>query len=311
MGLVRFLQRRDLFAGEFDLDRGKQFLDVLDLGRADNRSGHPGRLQNPRTRYLRRRDTALARDPHRRVGDSEVRFAKVQIARDFVGPGPQRVAAAARAPVAGEKAARERTPRDDADALVDAERNHLALFLAVDQIVMVLHRDEAMPTPFAGHVERFAELPCRHAAGAEVAHLARAHQRVERLERFLDRSFEVPSVDLVEVDEIGLEPAQRRVAGLEDVLAAEPAAIGTRAHRTIDLGREHDLVARSHFAQPAAGYLFTDAGRVHVGSVEEIDPRLERGGKVLARLVAGDNPFTPSLVAIAHASEADARHAKT
>ena len=50
-----------------------------------------------------------------------------------------------RLPVAGEEAARQRAPRDHADALLAAERHHLALFLAIDQVVVVLHRDEPRP----------------------------------------------------------------------------------------------------------------------------------------------------------------------
>jgi len=41
---------------------------------------------------------------------------------------------------AGEVAAAERRPEDDADALPFAEREHLGLLLAVDQVVVVLHR---------------------------------------------------------------------------------------------------------------------------------------------------------------------------
>ena len=42
-------------------------------------------------------------------------------------------------------AARQRAPRDHADALVDALRDHLPLLLAVDEVVVVLHRDEPGP----------------------------------------------------------------------------------------------------------------------------------------------------------------------
>ena len=43
---------------------------------------------------------------------------------------------------AGEQAARERRPGDDADALGLAQGEHLALLLAVAEAVVVLHRDE-------------------------------------------------------------------------------------------------------------------------------------------------------------------------
>jgi len=117
-------------------------------------------------------------------------------------------------------------------------------------------------------------------------------------------------MDLVEVDEVGLEPAQRSVAGLQDVLAAEPATVGSRTHRAVDLGREHDLVARDHLPQPAPGYLFARAVGVDVRGVEEVDSGLERCGEVFARLLARDDPLAPSLVAIAHASKADMRNAE-
>ena len=57
--------------------------------------------------------------------------------------GARRPPLAARGDGAGEQPARERAPREDRDALVDALRDHLPLLLAVDQVVVVLHRDEA------------------------------------------------------------------------------------------------------------------------------------------------------------------------
>ena len=50
-----------------------------------------------------------------------------------------------RVPRPGEAAARQRAPRDHADAEVLAERQHLALLLPVQQVVVVLHRDERRP----------------------------------------------------------------------------------------------------------------------------------------------------------------------
>src|SRR5208282_4244320 len=99
-----------------------------------------------------------------------------------------------------------------------------------------LHRDEPVPSVFLLQMERLGELPRRHRARAEVAHLARAHQRVQRLQGLL------------------------------------------------------------------AG-----ADRIDVGGVEEVDPRLDRGGEMFARLVHRQHPIAPLLVAVTHASEADAR----
>ena len=130
--------------------------------------------------------------------------------------------------VAGEKAARERAPRDHADALRAHERHHLALFLAIDQVVVVLHRRRsASAVPIGEIASTLRELPRVHGRRADVARLARAHDVVERLERLLDRRLRVEAMDLVEVDVVDAEPAQAVVDGVLDVLAREPAMFGS------------------------------------------------------------------------------------
>src|SRR5271166_5689387 len=94
------------------------------------------------------------------------------------------------------------------------------------------------------------------------------------------------------------------------MLAREASAIVARSHRTVHLGRNHHLVARGHLGQPSPGRLFANALRVHVCRVEEIYSRFERDLEVLARLIRGEHPIAPLLVAIAHASEADARYCR-
>ena len=78
-----------------------------------------------------------------------------------------------RLPGAGQAAAGQRAPGDDADAFGQAEAHHLALFFAVEQVVVVLHGDEARPAVQVGEVERLGELPGVHGRGADVADLAR------------------------------------------------------------------------------------------------------------------------------------------
>ena len=116
------------------------------LGGADDRRGDAGLLQQPGERDLRRLDAAPGGDCGDAVDHGEVARAGSTACgrsrpawRALVSP---LLAAAA---VAGEEAAGQRAPGDDADALVAAEREHLALFLAIDEVVVVLHRDEAGP----------------------------------------------------------------------------------------------------------------------------------------------------------------------
>src|ERR1022692_833646 len=94
------------------------------------------------------------------------------------------------------------------------------------------------------------------------------------------------------------------------MFAREPCAIVPRTHGAVDLGGEHDFIARRHLRQPSPGDLFADAGRIDIGGVEEIYSGFERDLEMLARLIRGEHPVAPLLVAIAHASEADARYSR-
>src|SRR6202000_1170975 len=117
----------------------------------------------------------------------------------FEAPGAFRV------PWAGEAAASEWAPGDDSDALVNTEAGHLALFFAIEQVVVVLHGDEAGPVAEIGEVERLGELPCVHGGSADVAHLAGFYGVVQGFEGFLDGDFVIPAMNLIEIYVIGLE----------------------------------------------------------------------------------------------------------
>ena len=179
---------------------------------------------------------------------------------------------------------------------------------------MVLHGHEAVPAVLARHVQRLGKLPRRHAAGAQIAHLAGAHQRVQRIERFFERGGRVPAVNLVQVDVVHVEPPQRIFARLDDVLAAQAAAVGSRPHGAVHLGGDHDVVALRHLPQPVAGNGLAQPHRVHVGGVEEGDAGLQRRGEVLACFllaqgpVPGPRPVGLLAAAVTHASKADSRH---
>ena len=113
-------------------------------------------------------------------------------------------------------------------------------------------------------------------------------------------------MQLVEVDEVGLEPAQRRVDRVHDVTAAVAGVPRLRAHRPEALRRDHELVAAA--LQPAAEDLLGAAGgrevaaeRVHVGGVEEGDALLVGVIEDGARAVLVD------LESEGHGAEADPR----
>jgi hypothetical protein len=110
-------------------------------------------------------------------------------------------------------------------------------------------------------------------------------------------------MDLVKVDIVSLQSTQRIVASLKDMLAAEPATIRSLSHRTIYLGREHDVIPGCHLVQPSSGDFFTHSGRIDIRGIEEIDACIQRGDEMLASLIRVNRPFAPFPIAIAHTAE--------
>ena len=67
-------------------------------------------------------------------------------------------------------------------------------------------------------------------------------------------------VHLVQVDVVGLEPPQAVLAGPADVVGRKAALVWPLAHRAVDLGRQHDLLAPpAALRQPAPDDLLGDA----------------------------------------------------
>ncbi len=191
---------------------------------------------------------------------------------------------------------------DVADPEALRHREVLVLHRAAQDGVGRLQRDEALPAVALAEPERLDDLPglephlpderavavVRRAA--EVADLALAHEVVERRERLLPGRRRVGPVDLVEVDDVRLQPTQAVLDLLLDRLARQTALVGTRPHRAPDLGREHRLLAPP--LEGLADDLLRLALRVDVGRVDEVDAGVERAvDDADALLVAGVAPL--------------------
>ena len=88
-------------------------------------------------------------------------------------------------------------------------------------------------------------------------------------------------VELVEVDPVGLHPAQRRLAGADDVAGGEEGVVRPVRHPAVDLGGQHGLLAAlAALGEPGAEHLLGAAlagvEAVDVGGVEEVDALGER-----------------------------------
>src|SRR5262249_59574890 len=123
--------------------------------------------------------------------------------------------------------------------------------------------------------QRIDQLPGRHVAAADVAHLALVDEIVERAQRLLDRSERVDEVILVEIDPVGLEPFQARLDRAHDVAARTALELALRVHGASKLRRQDDILATpsEHLAQDRLG---AAAPAIDVAAVEERDAEIER-----------------------------------
>src|SRR5260370_18282731 len=100
-----------------------------------------------------------------------------------------------------------------------AARQLLLRLFTVEELQMILHRDEAGTPMTSGNVQRLLELPREHGGGTDISGLASPHHVVQRFHRLLDWGLVIPAMDLVEVHVIRPKPLQAFVDLAEDRLA--------------------------------------------------------------------------------------------
>ena len=98
--------------------------------------------------------------------------------------------------------------------------------------------DEAHKVALRRGALRLCDVPPGEVAAAHVDHLARLDQLLHRLPDFFPGRQAINVVHLVEIDVIGLHPAQAFVAGAPDVIGRQPGLVRPVAHTAIDFGRQ-------------------------------------------------------------------------
>src|SRR6476620_12787641 len=108
------------------------------------------------------------------------------------------------AELAGEQTAGQRTPNQESNLFGFEQRRQLAFKIAARDRIVGLQALKTRKVFGLGDTHRSGDLPSLPVRNADVSHLALSDESVERAQCFFDRSDGVVSVDLVQVDVVGL-----------------------------------------------------------------------------------------------------------
>jgi hypothetical protein len=176
------------------------------------------------------------------------------------------------ADAAGEHSLPERPPDEDAHPVTLRDRQHLAFDAAAEDRIGRLIRAEPFQAAPLGDPLGFDDVGRGHRGRADRADFPAVDQVRERGKRFLDVGGRVRPVDLIEVDPVGLQAAQRVLDRGHDPAPRGSLVVGIVACRAAELGRE-DNAAAAPLERFAHGHLGL---AVCVGSIDEVDPRVQR-----------------------------------
>jgi len=83
-------------------------------------------------------------------------------------------------------------------------------------------------------------------------------------------------MQLVQVDIIGLQPAQGSLTGAQDMIAAGSRLVWSIAHAVEALGGQEDLLTSSKILESLANDALALTVLVFIGCVDEVDPCIQR-----------------------------------
>lgn len=208
---IRLLQVLRLFIAQLELDRFDRLVDPLLTSESHNRVD-AFLLYRPRDSHQCHTDASLLRNlfqPVHNVFINLCLFAPNEGFEEVVGLF---TLGGSIAPRSGEDAAGDWRPWNAAYTRGAAVGDHLPLFFAVDEVVIVLHGDELVPGQMSGAINPWVvgispsigfsnilqrlKFPRRHRAGSYVSHFAALHHIVQRLHDLLLRRLPVQSVNL-------------------------------------------------------------------------------------------------------------------
>ncbi len=175
-------------------------LQLLDGAGPDDGRCHDGILQKPRQGHGGGRFTQL-------LAQGFVRFQLGPILVDLL----QCVLAGAPSGVqllqgSAQKAAAERAPGNQSQAVVPTGRDDLQFHRPIVQVVDALFAGQAHQTTLRSFLAGGCNIPSREVAGSHIDNLTLVSQLLEGLPNFVPRAFPIHVMHLIKVDMVGLEP---------------------------------------------------------------------------------------------------------
>jgi hypothetical protein len=148
-----------------------------------------------------------------------------------------------------------------------------------------LQRDRPGNVQRAGQVHGLRQLPAGEVRQPVVADLAGAHEPVERAQSLLQRRQRIKRMELIQIDRLQPQPAQRPVQCACQVPRRQPGAIrGFIQPEAALRGQDHLLGGRGRAAgEPVADDLLRHPIAVHVGRVNECPAHFDKTVKLPVR----------------------------
>src|SRR5712692_2041382 len=297
-----------LLGAERDVERLEVVVQLRQRARAEDRRCHPRPALHPGQRHASDGRVELPGDTLQLVNDGVGLVVKeARGPHAAVGLHAARVLTRV---LAAQDAALEWRPRRHPEAEFPSHRHQLTFDGAFEQRILDLKSDEGRPAAELGDQLRLGHLPRRRVGDAEVAHLAGTHEILERPHRLLDGRVLVPVVQPIEIDVIGLQPAQRLLALGDDRLAAGAAPIGIAdVEVAAELGRDHQAVSLVAVTSDViADDLLRVSLGVEIGGIDEVAAEPEV--PVDHRLGLLDAASPAEILAEGHGAEAERAYAQ-
>ncbi len=281
----RGVARRDQPVDERLVGRGEAIGERADIVLPLSLGARPGDgasdeavIEHPGERELPGRDALRAGVGGHGLGDVQALLAPLRLHHAPVLPPGARALLGrhAGAVFPGQHAARERAVGEDAEPELPAGRQVLHFGHAVQRVVVGLADHRPVDSGLVAQMAQRGDTPGAMIGDAEMADFPGTDEVGDRMDHRLQRGAVVLPVQIENVDDLGAEPLQAGIDGVEGVASRQAAAIGARLGDIAELRRQHPpgTLGRD---RPADDLLRAPID-IGIGGVDEIDALLARAG---------------------------------